>query len=450
MASKADYYASLSRAVAALDRDSYAARGAIYDREHKALLRRLFTADPPHSDEEIEREQQAFRTAIRRIEFGEEGDHISLVPERDASEEPAAPGPTPTAGASLRALRAERPAASEPAAWSGHSGAREPQFQPRRPTTEPVIDANHWSQRRSSVDAPAAATHWSQRKPAQQLPWADLESTLETALQDDEPAADASSTQAAAAVEKLKRKSITGRIISRTLLAAVVLGLGIVGYGIVSGDIQFPWANKLKKLAQLVDNSAGDSKPTATASSQAVIFDSNPPNPSGSKGSGTAVWSVGSEPAGPQRAASTVLRFNLKIPERKINLAMVMRPEAAGSAMSHLIELRFLKDNGQPDPDVDNIASIVMTTAEQVEPRVLIGRVQKVAPGVFLFGLSGQASDRELNLRYLKEQTWFDIPLTYRNGASGVLAVEKGANGQQAVDDAVSQWERLAAEPADR
>ena len=67
MASKFDYFAVLSRAVAGLDRDSYAARGAAYDREHKALLRRLFSADPPHSDTQIEQEQQAFREAIRRI-----------------------------------------------------------------------------------------------------------------------------------------------------------------------------------------------------------------------------------------------------------------------------------------------------------------------------------------------------------------------------------------------
>ena len=186
------------------------------------------------------------------------------------------------------------------------------------------------------------------------------------------------------------------------------------------------------------------------AGSQAVIFDSNPPNPDGSKGVGSAVWRVRSEPATPQRAASTVLQFDLKIPDRQLSLAMSMRPEAAGSAMSHLIEMRFLRADGQPDPDIDNIASIVMTTVEQKRPRVLVGRVVKVAPGVFLFGLSGQASDRELNLRYLAEETWFDIPLTYRNGASGVLAIEKGADGEQAVNEAVGEWRRVAAAPSDR
>ena len=93
MASKFDYFATLSRAVAGLDRDSYAARGAVYDREHKALLRRLFSADPPQSDTQIEQEQQAFREAIRRIEFGEE--EVPLVPQR----EPVAERAVATVGA---------------------------------------------------------------------------------------------------------------------------------------------------------------------------------------------------------------------------------------------------------------------------------------------------------------------------------------------------------------
>jgi hypothetical protein len=85
MTLNADHFTSLSRAVASIDRDSYAARFAIYDREHKALLRRLATADSPCSDADVAREEQAFRDAIRRIEFADE-DQPTLVPQ----DEPAA------------------------------------------------------------------------------------------------------------------------------------------------------------------------------------------------------------------------------------------------------------------------------------------------------------------------------------------------------------------------
>jgi hypothetical protein len=87
-----DHFTPLSRAVASIDRDSYAARFAIYDREHKALLRRLATADSPCSDADVAREEQAFREAIRRIEFADEDDEPTLVPQDGPAAE-ASPAP---------------------------------------------------------------------------------------------------------------------------------------------------------------------------------------------------------------------------------------------------------------------------------------------------------------------------------------------------------------------
>jgi hypothetical protein len=84
---KVDHFTPLSRAVASIDRDAYAARFAVYDREHKALLRRLATADSPCSDADVAREEQAFRDAIRRIEFADEDDRATLVPQSEPVEE---------------------------------------------------------------------------------------------------------------------------------------------------------------------------------------------------------------------------------------------------------------------------------------------------------------------------------------------------------------------------
>src|SRR6516162_204976 len=74
-APEVDHYTPLARAVAAIDRDDYAGRFAVYDRAHKALLRRLATAAPPPSGAELEREEQAFREAVRRVEFADELAH---------------------------------------------------------------------------------------------------------------------------------------------------------------------------------------------------------------------------------------------------------------------------------------------------------------------------------------------------------------------------------------
>ena len=91
---KIDHFTPLSRAVASIDRDAYAARFAVYDREHKKLLRRLASAESPVSDADVAREEQAFRDAIRRIEFAEEGEQATLVPQ-DEQAEAAPPEPPP-------------------------------------------------------------------------------------------------------------------------------------------------------------------------------------------------------------------------------------------------------------------------------------------------------------------------------------------------------------------
>ena len=79
--SEVDHFTPLSRAVASIDRDAFAARYAVYDQAHKALLRRLAAADTPCSDADIAREEQAFRDAIRRIEFADSDAQPTLVPQ---------------------------------------------------------------------------------------------------------------------------------------------------------------------------------------------------------------------------------------------------------------------------------------------------------------------------------------------------------------------------------
>jgi hypothetical protein len=233
-----------------------------------------------------------------------------------------------------------------------------------------------------------------------------------------------------------RRRSVFGRVVRRALLAIVLLGLGLIAYDFMSGDVSLP------KLATRARDSATSGLSVATLPQQAVIFDSNPPNPDGPKAAGNAVWRMRTEPLNGQREGGAVLQFDLKIPDRHLTLAMSMRREVPGSAMSHMVELRFLREDQQPDGDIDNIAPIVMTTVEQKEPAVLVGQVVKVTPGVFLFGLSGEAKDREQNERYLKEMTWLDIPIVYRNGFTGVLGIEKGVTGERAVNDAFGQWSK--------
>ena len=81
-----------------------------------------------------------------------------------------------------------------------------------------------------------------------------------------------------------------------------------------------------------------------------------------------------------------------------------------------------------------------MTSADMSRPNSLAGHVVNVTPGVFMFGLSGLPNDREQNLRKLSEFPWIGIPITYRNGAPGVLTFEKGDAGNSVIEEALSRW----------
>jgi hypothetical protein len=409
MASQADYFAALSRAVAALERDSYAARGAIYDREQKALMRRLYSADPPISDDQIEEEQQAFREAVRRIEFGEDGNppQLMLLPPRPQQATltvvPSAPPPAPPA---------PPPPAPPPPPRAEREWSAEVIPAPRH---RPLRDPPPWA-RKSSV------------------PSAQIESALEAALNGSQGAAPGDQLVNEQPAPKRRRRSIAGRVISRTLLAVLLLGVGLVGYDLLTGELELPGISKLTGGRGLL--LSRDPVPQ-----QAILFDGARPDLNGSKFDGKATWRYRTE-RDVQGQPMPVVHLDLNVPGRKVTLAMSLRPEAAESSMSHLFELRFLREDGEPDGDIASIAGVVMTTADMTRPTMLTGRVVNVTPGVFLFGLSAQEADVTRNLQTLKEMPWFGIPLNYRNGTAGVLTFAKGSDGELVITEAMRRWSR--------
>ena len=40
----------------------------------------------------------------------------------------------------------------------------------------------------------------------------------------------------------------------------------------------------------------------------------------------------------------------------------------------------------------------------------------------------------------LKERSWFDVPLVYVNQRRAIIAIEKGAPGERAFNDAFASW----------
>jgi hypothetical protein len=387
MASRDEYYALLSRALAGLDRDAYAARGAVYDREHKAMLRRLFAPDSYLSDAEIDEEQWAFREAIRRIEFGDEPDSIPLVPRRAVGQEAMMEAVPPV----MPDFAPEREARVQPDPQPQQNGRRDIDWSARRevPPDDPVPGLS------ASPDAPPEYVE--APPPRTVYP---------------------------------RRRSVIGRAIGRVLLALILIAAGIAGYAVMTGQLSSPW------LTAMIGTEL--SPKSLVTSDRAVLFDGELSEDPEEQNIGRAVWRASLEPIGREGASASVLHVDASVPQRRLVMSMSMRPEIGG-AMSHLFELRFLRPDRQPDDSIANISGLLTRTTDGRS--MLAGSVIKVSPGVFLFGLAGGQGTRERSLRQLKEMRWFDIPLNYSNGAKGILAIEKTGKAEQVVNDVISKWE---------
>jgi hypothetical protein len=384
MAQRIDYYTLLSRAVESLEADAYAARGVVYDREHKALLKRLISSPTPCSDADIASEELAFRDAIRRIEFPDEEVEAPRTPQRERTE---AAWPS-SSREKARASRRE---------W------------PQAPAMESAPEAKPVARRRWG-----ASYEETGRKPLGQP----IEPTP-AGPQDDMPSWNE--------VEPKSRSLI--RLVAVYMLgAAIVLGAGALGYAYVVGAINFSWLSQGREQA-------------APRSERAILSEGGQSGQASQPVEGKAVWRIRTEPNGADGKPETVVTFDADIPEPHLALTMKLsRVTDAGASMSHLLELGFGKPDQLPFGGITRLANVGMRGAETDGSESLVGTSINIAPGQFMFGLLGVPDVVRQNVERLRTQNWLDFTIIFGNGATYTLSVAKGASGKQAIDEAFTKW----------
>ena len=135
------------------------------------------------------------------------------------------------------------------------------------------------------------------------------------------------------------------------------------------------------------------------------------------------------------------MRAEIEIPERKFKMTMSFRRNTDTSLpASHTAELTFVLPQDFDSGGVSNVPGILMKSNEQSRGTPLAGLAVKVTDGFFLVGLSNVESDRARNLQLLKERSWFDVPLVYTNQRRAIIAIEKGAPGDRAFNEAFTAW----------
>ncbi|MEA2887179.1 MAG: hypothetical protein QOD11_1539, partial [Bradyrhizobium sp.] len=172
-----------------------------------------------------------------------------------------------------------------------------------------------------------------------------------------------------------------------------------------------------------------------------VLYDEDPADPKGKQYVGTVVWCTEAIKGSGNAPGDLAVRADVDIPERKFKMTISFRRNTDTSLpASHTAELTFILPQNFDGGGVANVPGILMKSNEQARGTPLAGLAVKVTDGFFLVGLSNVEADRTRNLQLLKERSWFDIPLVYANQRRAIIAIEKGAPGERAFQDAFAAW----------
>jgi hypothetical protein len=171
-----------------------------------------------------------------------------------------------------------------------------------------------------------------------------------------------------------------------------------------------------------------------------VLYEGNPRDGVSKSYVGSAVWRtevVSSGPGQPDIAA----RADIEIPAQNISIRWLLRRnDGRQLPASHKIEIVFTLPPDFPHGGIANVPGILMKPGETTRGVPLGGIAVKVMANSFLIGLSSVDADMQRNNELLKEQSWIDIPVVYGDGKRAIIAVEKGAPGERAFNDAFAAW----------
>jgi hypothetical protein len=258
---------------------------------------------------------------------------------------------------------------------------------------------------------------------------------------------------------ELKKRARAGAVFPFKSAIAIGIVLILVGAGILWGKSAVTIVSGLFKPSPAVeapkDASAPQSKPkiadrvgqpgsseqVAPVAQRVVLYDEDPSDPKGKQYVGSVIWRTEPIKASGNQKADIAVRADIEIPDRKFKMTMSFRRNTDTSLpASHTAELTFILPQDFAGGGVGNVPGILMKSNEQARGTPLAGLAVKVTDGFFLVGLSNVDADRARNLQLLKERSWFDVPLVYVNQRRAIIAIEKGAPGERAFNDAFAAW----------
>jgi hypothetical protein len=499
----ADYYPLISRAVSGLQKSTAEARRALYERARTALVDQLRGVTPALSESDITRERLALEEAIRRVEaesirqtkVPSPEPRPAAAPSAESEEAPAAPAPADEAASASappddktmreptrpgmpmrrserrwldkKPTTAEAPRSEPRTAVAEARPAREttavaPEARPERVETRRVPPRVRVAERRTptpkDMDLGIEALEpdeSQQRQPSTH--------TLEPPVTPESLRYIAERARRAPDQDEAAEPAtsrITNSIVAIVIAAVLIAVVGATLYwqrhnilALLGGQLSSrrtvetkppDAAQQRTKIPDRIgqqDATSPSQKSEAAVAQRVVLYEEDPTDSAGRRFAGTAIWRTESAPPAPGQPPELAVRADITIPERGIQATWSLRRNTDKDLpASHTVSIMF---NLPPDfshGEVAEIRGVLMKQSEQARGVSLAGLSVKVTTGFFLIGLSAAEADMQRNIQMLKERSWFDIAIVYKDGRRAILAVEKGTPGERAFAEGFAAW----------
>ncbi|WP_112663840.1 histidine kinase [Microvirga flavescens] len=384
----ADYYPLIARAVEGLADRSPEMRRAVYERARTALLGQLRSLDPPLSEADIEAESVSLDDAIARIE-------ASYAPPP-----PPAPEPDFAGLGDFESKALSSQSAFEPVPLDEELAP---------PPEEPIAVARPRVDSRSALASSSGNT----------------------------------------------RTIVLGAVIALVIVAIAVAAWVLrdtpeslpAQPPVAETPAQRP-AQEAGKFNERVGGQstpvqASQPKPDLGVAQRAVFYEEDPSNPQTPKAQvGKVVWRLENVSGGQGQPLETAVRAAIEIPDAGINLNMTIRRNTdATLPASHTVELLFTTRAGDTSRVIRDIGLLQFKNEEAARGTPLAGLPVPVRENIFLIGLSNLSGDIERNVEMFIHRNWIDLPVRMASGQRAILSFEKGASGEQVVNNAFRQWQ---------
>jgi hypothetical protein len=395
----ADYYPLIARAVEGLTERTPEARRAVYERARTALVTQLRSLNPPLSEADINRETVSLDNAISRVE-------AEYTPE---------------------------PAGLDLEAFSDMLGGGQPRQAPAREPRNPA----------AGLGLRAPSPH--------PIPDDEAEEIYEE------------SAIARPKVDSRPHPAMQSDRRTRTIILGSVVALVIVAIAVFA----FAWRDRPEDLppqapvaeatppanqeAAKINERVGGQVPPAAAparqeagvTQRAVFYEEDPANPQNPKAQvGQVTWRLEDINPGQGQALEKAVNATIEIADAGLTMKMVLRRNLDTTLpASHTVELTFTTREGDSGRVIRDIGLLQFKNEEAARGTPVAGLPVPVRENLFLIGLSNLQGDVERNTELFVRRNWIDLPVRMASGQRAILSFEKGASGDQVLNNAFSQWQ---------